>query len=334
MSDKSVMEINKKQMKLVFEVANTSLLVSLIDEYLDEYKKNNTDFKITYNYYFKNNVRSTNYVIIIESNTKSDEEIAQVIDEIKNSIDNIKDLKGLIFCLDNDASLFYSSIFYKKLMKIETTLRKLFYKVHMQFDKENWSQSAKEKIAKIKTKRQTNGNLEEFLFEDLITLLFGHYINVKNYNMKDLSKKTNEELLRFIEQNNPKTFWQTFFPKVKLPFERMEQLIIIRNSTMHFKTISTKLYNDHIKNCNYVINKLEEAEKQIQGEKFVITPQMAESLTKLMEQVNNFTKSIVPTLEIIAKSMEPIFESIQGINKIAKNINIPNLEQLVKNEDE
>lgn len=308
-------------LELNFEIADTSILCFEIDEIIENYLKqqhktlSENDINIKYNLLINKNKLSASYNITILSNTIDKKILCMHSANIKKEILSLEHFKNIIVITKDDANSFLCELLYPKIMQIEVRLRAIVNKIYMQTKGKEWKNEILDKTKMANNKRSKGFDLNEVLLETLVDLLFKINLNKDNSIPSNLNILSKEELIKIIHNVKHKSFWEEFFPKVKLKLEHLNLLINIRNNVMHFKPISYNDFNQNDKNCDRIIKLLSKAETQIIGNKINFSKKLLDSFNILSQAINKLVEPIQNQLNSLSNALQPIFDEINKMKK-------------------
>ena len=266
MTEEHIVIPNEKEAEILFEIADISAYILTIKEHIQQYllklndRYDESQYNVEYLPLINKNKLSTQYKIVVKSHNLDEIQLYGILENIKNEFLVLDKLKGKVVVLSDTAQNFYHYFFYEKIMTIEKKLRSILYQVEMQFYGASWEQKLKKSI---KRNKRNSTKLQELYFDELIFCMFEVYINVEPYDCSKLDSLTKDELIGFIKNKNPTTFWNSFFPKIEIKKEKLKEVIKLRNDIMHFKEINYKDYNNFYRLTDNLIKSINKAEKQL-----------------------------------------------------------------------
>lgn len=210
---------------------------------------------------------------------------------------------NFIEILNNQSSNYLSQIIFPNLGIIEIALRSIFKKVLISVFGQSWKKKIFDDNFESKRKENT---LEGLTIEELYYIMFVNRRFLPILNEDELLKKSNTDLVDIIKNQKILTFWELFFPQIKLK-EKICEIKKYRNIIMHFKGFKYSEYSDCKKLCTKIMPMLEKANNIFEMESMA---------TLLAEEFKKINYSAIKTALIaLAKEMNKIVTGVNNKDK-------------------
>ncbi len=294
----------KTQYKISYYVACNHFLVK--DE--EEIRKITTELETLYKIEVKHETKwaknkdkhgvQIDYLISSDTHTKL--QLSKIIDSLHENIFKTT-FKDYIEVLKDESSSYLSQKLFLDMYNIEVGLRSILKKILISVFGAEW----KKKIFDDNFKPKRNENrLESLTLEELYYIMFVNRRFLPHYDYDKLNSKKSDELVTIIKDMQILTFWERFFPKIKLK-EKICELIKYRNTVMHFKGIRYKDYDDCKKLCLKISPLIEKANNELEMESMVTM--LADEFKKI--DFSGLKAALLLFAEGIGKMLTNIYES-------------------------
>lgn len=298
------MSKSKKLFKISYYIAGNHFLIkneSEIRNIKDELKQA-FSIDITHEVKWPKNRQKigTQIDFCVLSNTCTKLQLAEAVNSLHVKISQTS-FKDHIEILEDECSILLSQTLFSYLYKIEVGLRSILKKILISIFGDEW----KKKIFDDNFKPKRNENrLESLTLEELYYIMFVNRRFLPHYDYDKLNSKKSDELVTIIKDMQILTFWERFFPQIKLK-EKICELIKYRNTVMHFKGIRYKDYDDCKKLCLKISPLVEKANNELEMES--MTTMLADEFKKI--DFSGLKAALLLLAEGIGKMLTNIYES-------------------------
>ncbi len=268
----------KSEFKISYYVACHHFLVKqqkevkIVSEEMEKTYSVNIDYDILWP---KNNQRfGTQIDFHVYSNIHTKLQLCEFVEILNKKL--IETSFGpFIEILNDQSSNYLTQNIFPNLGIIEIGLRSIFKKVLISVFGQDW----KNKIFddNFESRRKEN-KLESLTIEELYYIMFVNRRFMPIINEDELLKKSNRDLVDIIKEQKILTFWELFFPTIKLK-EKVCEIKRFRNTIMHFKGFNYSEYSNCKKLCTKIMPLLEKANNVFEMESMAIL--LAEEFKKI-----------------------------------------------------
>lgn len=258
----------KTQYKISYYVACNHFRVK--DE--EEIRKITTELETLYNIEIKHETKwaksKEKYGVqidyLLSSDTYTKLQLSKIIDSLHENVFQTT-FKDYIEVLKDESSSYLSQKLFLDMYNIEVGLRSILKKILISVFGAEW----KKKIFDDNFQPKRNEKkLESLTLEELYYIMFVNKRFLPSYKEDELKVKTKEDLITIVNSIQTLTFWERFFPKIKLK-EKVCELKRYRNDVMHFKGIKYKDYETCKKLCTKINPLIEKANSELEMESMV-----------------------------------------------------------------
>lgn len=289
---------------------------------------------------------NANIYMYIETNVKLKKDKITILEKVNSFIKNNDELgkNYNIVCSYDSLSEYYSNRIFPKLNEYERLLKRLLFNVYTINFRGEYINTIEDEIkdkAKKNIKQKNHINnvkdnkllIEEFFYSidlnDIEKILFTpkwteYDENSKNKFLKrnpDLTKLTNEQLHKFVDECCPKSDWNRFFLNKKMNNnfeEKIDQIRKFRNDVDHCKLLNKDEFTTASELLDDVINQLKVAIEISEQEDF--SRKNKEYLLEQNERIHELIIKLLPSQEDMKLITESINTSMEPIRKIAQQL--------------